>query len=131
MFGLRERHQYSDQRSSRIRALCVASTAAGTEEKKDQIAWLSALKRAVGGKKRRRWKIIDKNRKVPGQEQILAKHLDGLERSDFCDFEKPHKRVYQKGKIEFNEQSKEGDLLKLVWGKRRDARQSEKLSSSR
>ena len=26
----------------------------------------------------------------------------------FCDFEKPQKRARQKGKIEFNEQSKEG-----------------------
>ena len=40
------------------------------------------------------------------------KHLDELERNDFCDFDKPHKRVYQKGKIESNEQSKEGGQLK-------------------
>ena len=35
-------------------------------------------------------------------------HLDGLERNDFCDFDKPHKRACQKGKIESKEQSKEG-----------------------
>ena len=35
-------------------------------------------------------------------------HLGGLERSDFCDFNKPHKHAYQKGKIGSNEQSKEG-----------------------
>ena len=45
--------------------------------------------------------------KVQGQEQILAEHLDGLERNDFCDFEKLRKRACQKRKIESNEQSKE------------------------
>ena len=34
-------------------------------------------------------------------------HLDGLVRNEFCDFDKPHKHAYQKGKIESNEQSKE------------------------
>ena len=43
-----------------------------------------------------------------GQERILAEHIDGLERSDFCDFDKPHQRAYHKEKIESNEQSKEG-----------------------
>ena len=51
-------------------------------------------------------------------------HLDGLERSNVCDFDKPRKRVYQKGKIEFNEQSKEGGQPKLVYEKGRDSRQS-------
>ena len=31
LLGLRGRHQYSDQRSNRNRAPCVASTAVGTE----------------------------------------------------------------------------------------------------
>ena len=35
-------------------------------------------------------------------------HLDGLERNDFGDFDKPCKRAYQKAKMESNEQSKEG-----------------------
>ena len=52
--------------------------------------------------------LIERERKVQGQEQILVEHLDGLERSDFCDFDKPRKRAYQKGKIESNEQNKEG-----------------------
>ena len=64
---------------------------------------------------------------MQGQERILAEHLDGLERNDFCDFERPHKRAYQKGKIESNEQSKDGGQPKLVCGKGRDARQSQKL----
>ena len=53
--------------------------------------------------------------------------LNGLERNDFCDFEKPHKRACQKEKIESNEQSKEGGQPKYVCGKGRDARQSQKL----
>ena len=36
---------------------------------------------------------------MQGQERILAEHVDGLERSDFCDFDKPRKRANQKGKI--------------------------------
>ena len=36
----RRRHQYSDQRFSQIRTPCVASTAAGTEEKEDKMARL-------------------------------------------------------------------------------------------
>ena len=34
LLGLRKRHQYSDQRSNRIRALCVASNAVGTERRR-------------------------------------------------------------------------------------------------
>ena len=46
-------------------------------------------------------------------------HLDGLNRNDFCDFDTPHKRAYQKGKIESIEQSKEGSQPKSVCGKGR------------
>ena len=35
LLGLRGIHQYSDQRSSRIRVPCEASTAAGTEREED------------------------------------------------------------------------------------------------
>ena len=38
MLGLRGRHQYSDQRSNRNKAPCVASTAVGTEKQEDQMA---------------------------------------------------------------------------------------------
>ena len=69
-----------------------------------------------------------RERKVQGQERILAEHLDRLKRSDCCDFEKPQKRAYQKRKIKFNEQSKEGSQPKWVCGKEWDARQSRKLS---
>ena len=42
LLGLRGRHQYSDQRSNRNRATCVASTAVGTEREEDQMARSSA-----------------------------------------------------------------------------------------
>ena len=35
LLGLRGRHQYSDQRASEIRALCVPSTTVGTEGEED------------------------------------------------------------------------------------------------
>ena len=41
LLGLRGTHQYSDQRSNRNRASCVASTAVGTEGDEDQMARLS------------------------------------------------------------------------------------------
>ena len=37
LLGLRGRHQYSDQRSNRNRAPCVAYTAVGTEGEEDQM----------------------------------------------------------------------------------------------
>ena len=37
LLGLRGRHQYSDQRSSRIRSACVASTAMGARGRR--IKW--------------------------------------------------------------------------------------------
>ena len=65
--------------------------------------------------------------KKQDQELILAKHLDGLKKNDFCDFEIPRKCTCQQEKIEFNKQSKEGGQPKLVCGKGRDAKQSQKL----
>ena len=41
LLKLRGRHHYSDQRSNRNRAPCVASTAVGTEGEEDQMARLS------------------------------------------------------------------------------------------
>ena len=70
---------------------------------------------------------LRRERKVQNQERILAEHLDGLKRNDFCDFDRPHKHAYQKGKIKSNEQSKEGGQPKSVCGKGREARQSQKL----
>ena len=49
-----------------------------------------------------------KKEKNTDQELSLAEHLDELERNNFCEFEKPRKCAYQKGKIEPNQQSKEG-----------------------
>ena len=42
LLGLGGRHQYSDQRSNRNRAPCVAFTVVGTEGEEDQIARSSA-----------------------------------------------------------------------------------------
>ena len=42
LFGLRGRHQYSDRRSSRIRAPCIVSTAVGPQGKEDRMARSSA-----------------------------------------------------------------------------------------
>ena len=66
-----------------------------------------------------------------GQKRIFAEHLDGIEKSDFFDFKKSWKRVYQKAKIESHEQSKKGSHPKQVCGKGQDARQSQKLLRSR
>ena len=52
--------------------------------------------------------MIEERRKVQGQKRILVEHLDGLESNDFCDFDKPQKRAYQKEKIKSIEQSKDG-----------------------
>ena len=68
--------------------------------------------------------------KVQCQERILVELLDGLETNIFCDFYKPRKRAYQKGKIKFNEQYQEGDQSKCVYGKGPDARQSQKLGKN-
>ena len=59
-----------------------------------------------------------KREKSQDQERILAEHLDELKRSNFCHFDKPRKRAYQKGKIESIEQSKEGGQPKILF--RRD-----------
>ena len=53
-----------------------------------------------------------KRGKEHGQERIIVEHLDAFKRNDFCDFDKPGKRAYQKGKVESNKQSKEGGQLK-------------------
>ena len=57
--GLRGRHQYSDQRSNRIKAPCVASNAVGTEWKKNQMDRSSAIKRAADERSHVSMEIID------------------------------------------------------------------------
>ena len=97
LLGLRGRHQYSDQRSNRNRAPCVASTAVETEGGGGPNGQIVSVERAADGRRPRGRKIINEEREVQDQEQILAEHLDGLERNGFCDFDKPQKRAYQKG----------------------------------
>ena len=92
----------------------------------DQIV---SVKRTADGRSQRSRKIIDEEReKYRAKKRILAEHLDGLERNDFCDFDGPSKRTYQKGKIKSNEQSKEKGQPKSFCEKGQDARQSGKLS---
>ena len=62
------------------------------------------------GRKAKR--LLMKKEKSTGPRTNLVEHLDGLERNDFCDFDKPRKCGYHKGKIECNKQSKEGGQLK-------------------
>ena len=95
LLGLRGRHQCSDQRSNRNRAPCMASTAVGTEVEEDQMARSSAYREQLTEEGREAGRSLMKiERKVQGQERILAVQLDGLERNGFCDFERPHKRAY-------------------------------------
>ena len=57
--GIRGRHQYSDQRSNRIKAPCVASNAVGTEWKKNQMHRSSAIERAADESRHRSREITD------------------------------------------------------------------------
>ena len=96
MFGLRGRHQYSDQRSNRNRAPCVASTAIETEGEEDQMARSSAYREQLTEEGREAGRsLMKREKKVQGQERILVEHLDGLEINNFCDFDKPRKRAHQ------------------------------------
>ena len=101
--GLRGRYQYLDQRSNR-----TSFHRTGDRGRGGPNGQIVSIKRAADGRSQKNRRIIDEERKVRGQKRILAKHLDGLERNNFCDFDKPRKRAYQKEEIESNEQSKEG-----------------------
>ena len=61
LFGLRGRHQFSDQDFSRIRTPCVDSNAAGTEGGERNGQGVS-IKRAADGKRWRRRKVINEKR---------------------------------------------------------------------
>ena len=62
MLGLRGRHQYSDQRSSRNRAACVAFTAVGTAGGGGPNGQIVSVKRAADGRRQRSRKIINEKR---------------------------------------------------------------------
>ena len=61
--GLRGRHQYSDQRSNRNRAPCVASTAVGTEGEEDQMARSSAYREQLTEEGREAERLSKKSKK--------------------------------------------------------------------
>ena len=71
------------------------------------------------------WPSLTKDMQTEHELTRVNENLDGLERNDFCNFDKPRKRDSQIGKIESNEQSKEGGQPKLIYGKGRDARRSQ------
>ena len=112
MLELRGRHQYSDQRSNRNRAPCVASNAVGIKGEEGQMARLSAQREQLTEEGREAGKSLTKREKSTGPRTDPCEHLDKLKKNDFCDFEKPHKHAYQKGKIELNQQSKKGSQPK-------------------
>ena len=66
LLGLRGRHQYSDQRSNRNRAPCVASTAVGTEDEEDQMARSSAQREQVTEEGREAGRSLMKREKSTG-----------------------------------------------------------------
>ena len=92
----------------------------GTEGEEDQII---SIKRAADGRRQRSREVIDEEKSTgPKTDPCGTPRRTRKER--LCDFGKPHKRAYQKGKIEFNEQSKDGGQPKSVCGKGRCARHS-------
>ena len=78
---------------------------------------ISIKKPADERRQRSRKIIVEKREKSTGPR---TDHCE-LERSDYRDFEKPHKRAYQKGTMESNQQGKKGGPAKSVCGKGRDA----------
>ena len=87
-----------------------------------------SIKKTVDGRRQRGQKIINEEReKHRAKNGSLRNTSTDSKRTTFVIFDKPHKRAYQKGKIESNEQSKEGGQPKSVCGKRQDARQGQKL----
>ena len=64
LLGLRGRHQYSDQRFSRNRAACMASTAVGRDRGGEGLnGQIVSVKRAADGRRQRSRKIINEERK--------------------------------------------------------------------
>ena len=66
LLGLRGRHQYSDQRSNRNRAPCVASTTVGTEREEDQMARSSAKREQLTEEGREAGRSLMKRKKSTG-----------------------------------------------------------------
>ena len=62
MLGLRGRHQYSDQRSNRNRAYCVAFTVVGGRERRGPNGQIVSVKKTADGRRQRSRKIIDEER---------------------------------------------------------------------
>ena len=68
-----------------------------------------------------------RERKNSGRQQTLGKHIDGLDRSCFCDLENSGKHACYKQKIESNKQDNGETGRNKFIKKERDARQSKAL----
>ena len=66
LLGLKKRHQYSDQRSRRIKVAGVASTAAGIEREVDQMARSLALREQLTEESRETGGLLTKREKSTG-----------------------------------------------------------------
>ena len=66
LFGLRGKHQYSDQRSNRNRAPCVASTSVGTVGEENPMARSSAQREQLTEESREAERSLMKREKSTG-----------------------------------------------------------------
>ena len=84
MLGLRGRHQYSDQRSNRNRASCVASIAVATKGGGGPSGQIVSVNRAADGRRQSSRKIIDEKReKYRAKYGSLRNTLTNLKRTTF------------------------------------------------
>ena len=73
-----------------------------------------SINRTADGRRQKSWKIINEEReKYRAKNGSLWNTLTDFKEMT-CDFERPHKRAYHKGKIESVKQNKEGGQLKQV-----------------
>ena len=90
-----------------------------------------SVKRAPDGRRQRSRKIIDETREKYRAKNGFLRNTSTDSKGTTLVILKNHTSApVRKGKIESNEQSKKGGQPKLVYGKGRDARQSQKLWSN-
>ena len=67
-----------------------------------------SVKRTDDARRQRSRILLMRREKSTGPRTDPCETPRRTRKNDFCNFDRPHKRAYQKGKIESNEQSKEG-----------------------
>ena len=77
MLGLRGRHQFSDQRSNRIRAPSVASTTAWDRGGGEADGQIASTKRAADGSKKTCREIIDEKREQKRAKNRSLRSISG------------------------------------------------------